>query len=318
MTKRPHGDKLTFNSDSDPQGSGRGGRVFLGGLCRKLGIMLIMTGVLALAGCGFPWIGNPFKAKEGTTSTTQHAPALPSYVNKTGADGKAMGVPQNIYAEPATLRMRIYQLTLPLGAFSLNEKIWRQLDEDTLDSATTVLLAQNGLRAAVGPQDRWSAIYKILEGPGTSFQEYLCQTDGRSAVQVITRQNLPEQTIFYVDRDFTALGRTFDRCDNAMRLSMSRLKESSDMLVQVEPFVILGTIGVNRDERDLGVVRTTHQQEQTFHNLRVETRLAGKNFLVLAPLNPKTNAFSVGTHFLSDSEKVPPTETVLIFVPIKK
>lgn len=284
---------------------------------RPAGMALILATCALLSGCGFPWLDSWWgdsPKPEPPSPATQEA-------NNTGTDGPMTlnhGVPEHIHAEPTTLRIRVYQLIVPLGAFSLNEKIWRQLDEDTLDSTTSVLLAQNGFRAGMGLQERWTSIYKLLDGPGTSFREYLCQTDGRSSVQIVTRQNQSDQNIFYVDRDGQNLGRTFELCDNALRLSISRQMENSDMKVQVEPFVITGTVDIARHNQETGVVRTTRQDEQTFHNLRIETLIPASKFLILAPLNPKKNPFSVGTRFLSATDQIPATETILVFVPIKK
>lgn len=227
-------------------------------------------------------------------------------------------VPHHTMVVPAALRVQVYALTLPLGAFSDNEKIWRQLDEDALDSQTSVLLAQNGIRAAVGPQERWPAIAKMLEGPGTLSQEYLCQTDGRSNVQIPTRPNVTEQTVFYVDRDLQLQGRTFQRCDNAIRLSMSPVRGSPDMIVQIEPVVLVGTIEVSRGPQEMGVVRMTLPQEETFRNLRLETQLKSGQFMVLAPADSKASSFSVGTRFLTNTDRVPAQEMVLVFVPVTR
>lgn len=283
---------------------------------KRAQVGIAIAGCGLLTGCGFPWLD----AWWGDNSKPNLQPATTQETTLRGASGPIAinrGVPEHIHAEPNTLRMRIYQLILPVGTFSLNEKIWRQLDEDTLDSATSVLLAQNGFRAGTGVQEHWTNIYKILDGPGTSFREFLCQTDGRTSVQIVTRQNQSDQNIFYVDKDGQNLGRTFELCDNALRLSLSRQQDSSDMKVQVEPFVITGTVDIARHNVETGIVRTTRQDEQTFHNLRIETVIAANKFLILAPLNPKKNPFSVGTRFLSDSDQIPATETILVFVPIK-
>ncbi len=66
------------------------------------------------------------------------------------------------------------------------------------------------------------------------------------------------------------------------------------------------------------MVRVTSPQEATFANLRLTASLKADQFLVIAPADPKAaaSAFSVGTRFLSDADKVPALETVLVFVPI--
>ncbi|MEI8194526.1 MAG: hypothetical protein WCI73_01310 [Phycisphaerae bacterium] len=286
--------------------------------CRRVGLLLGLAAACGLgSGCSRTfWDGTWLWGKPliGAAPTPTSKENLTDLAQRTAPTG----IPNQIHADEAHLRIRVYQMSMPLGTFSLNDKIWRQLDEDALDSATSVLLAQNGLRAAVGRQDRWPAVAKLLDGPGTRTQEYVCLSDGRSAIQITTRPNLPEQTVFYVDRDLELQGRTFARCDNAVRLSMASLKDTTDMLVQLEPLVITGTVEISRNGSDLGITRQSRPQEETFRNLRLQSRVAAKDFLVLAPLNPKGNAFSVGTRFLSNADTVPPMETILVFVPLPK
>lgn len=203
-------------------------------------------------------------------------------------------------------RVRLLRVSLPAGTVSSNEKIWRQLDEDALDSRTSVMLAQNGLRAGVAPINRWPGLSKMLDVTGAGSQDYICQTDGRSAVNVVVRDKIDFQIIVSVDRDSAQQGRTFERCENAFRLSMSMLKTSKDLMVQLEPIV---QFGGSLNGQSTG-------NEITFLDIRLWTTIKQDQFLMVAPADPKSNKFSIGTRFLSDSDKVPPTETVLVFVPI--
>ena len=117
-------------------------------------------------------------------------------------------------------RVTVYSISVPVGAFSSNEKIWSQLNEDALDSRTSVLMAQNGLRAATGTVAKWPGIAAMLDIPGAATQQTLMQTDGRSSINVVTRQSVTDQIVVSIDRDLQEQGRTFERCDNGFRLSM--------------------------------------------------------------------------------------------------
>src|SRR5277367_6429520 len=121
-------------------------------------------------------------------------------------------------------RMIVYRITLPVGTFRTNDKVWAELNEDALDSKTAVLLAQNGLRAGTGPLPRWAEISKLIDVPGAATDQMVCETDGRSTVNVVTRSNVADQIVVSVDRDLEQQGRTFNRCDDGFRLSMRKTR----------------------------------------------------------------------------------------------
>jgi hypothetical protein len=215
----------------------------------------------------------------------------------------------NIIVDTTPLpRVRLLRVSLPAGTVSNNEKVWRQLDEDALDSNTSVMLAQNGLRAGIATVSRWPGMSKLLDVTGATRQDFVCQTDGRSPLNVVVRDRIADQIIVSVDRDNVQQGRTFEKCENAFRLSLSTLKTHGDVMVQLEPIV---TFGVTPAGQPIG-------SEVTFLDIRLWTTIKQDQFLMVAPADPKANRYSVGTRFLSDNEKVPPTETVLVFVPIGK
>jgi hypothetical protein len=230
----------------------------------------------------------------------------------------ASGAGAGTSAGPAALipRVTVYRITLPVGLFSANDKIWAQLNEDAVDSKTTVMLAQNGLRAATGPVGRWPGISQLLQGTaGASTDQFVYQTDGRSSVNVVTRAGVTDQIVVSIDRDLQQQGRTFERCDNGFRLAMKPVKNKAELVVQLEPIVTLGTVNVIRAGVEQGITRTGFSSEETFSDLNLAATLTADQFLVVSAMDPKASPFSVGTLWLSDQEKAPPTETVLIFVP---
>ena len=218
-------------------------------------------------------------------------------------------------------RVTVYRIIMPVGSFSTNDKVWSQLNEDAIDSKTAVLMAQNGLRAATGAVGRWPLIANLLDIPGSSHDQMIVQTDGRSAINVVTRQNVTDQIVVSVDRDLQQQGRTFERCDNGFRLSMRGVRNKPELQVQLEPVVTLGTVQVMRTGSggmEMGVTRSGFSSEETFEDLRMAATLNAEQFLVISAMDPKTSPFSVGTLWLSDHDKVPATETVLVFVPVGK
>ncbi|HVT79676.1 MAG TPA: hypothetical protein VHM90_03385 [Phycisphaerae bacterium] len=224
--------------------------------------------------------------------------------------------PQNLNTGPVpnamVPRVAVYRITVPVGSFSGNSKIWSQLNEDAIDSKTAVLMAQNGLRAATGAVGRWPAVAAQLDVPATN-QPQMVQTDGRTSINVLTRQNVTDQIVVSVDRDLQQQGRTFERCDNGFRLSIRGVHNKPELQVQLEPIVTLGTVQIVRP--GIGVTSSGFTSEETFDDLRMAATLNSQQFLVISAMDPKASPFSVGTLWLSDHDKVPATETVLVFVP---
>lgn len=219
---------------------------------------------------------------------------------------------------PLIPRVTVYRISAPVGTFTSNDKVWSELNEDALDSKTSVLLAQNGLRAGVGMIARWPSIQRLVDVPGASSDQFNCQTDGRSSVNVVTRPGITDEIVVSIDRDLQQQGRTFERCDNGFRLSMHGIRGKHELVVQLEPIVTLGTVAVSHTVGELGTGKQGFTSEEAFNDLLMSAHLNSDQFLILSPVDPKESRFSVGSLWLSDVEKAPPTETVLIFVPAAK
>jgi hypothetical protein len=221
-------------------------------------------------------------------------------------------------------RMIVYKITLPVGTFSTNDKVWSQLNEDGLDSKTNVLLAQNGLRAATGPIARWETLGKIIDVPGATTDQMVCQTDGHSTLNVVTRSNVTDQIVVSIDRDLQQQGRTFERCDDGFRLTMRKVRAlnkndengaaSAELMVELEPVVTQGSAALRPASMSItGGGAFTSEEE--FSDLQMGATLGADQFLVVAPQDPKESRFSVGSLWLSNPDHVPATETVLVFIP---
>jgi hypothetical protein len=216
-------------------------------------------------------------------------------------------------ATPMIPRVMLYRIVLPVGAFSGNAPIWSMLNEDAIDSTTSVLLAHNGLRAATGSVNRWPEIFKLIDPEGSFNQPVIIQTDGRSSINLPTRQRIADLYVSAVDRDRQLQIRQYQNCDNGFRLSVRGVRDKAQIRVQLEPVVTLGAIQVTRP--GIGYTTTGITTEESFEDLRLAANLTAGEFLVLAAMNPRPGSLSVGTQWLSNPDQVPPTETVLILVP---
>jgi hypothetical protein len=273
---------------------------------RFLGASLLLALGLSLPGCQVwnGWLKMLMVNPDNSTRTAKGKPTK----------GEQLAQP-NGPAAANLPRIVVYKISVPVGTFSANEKVWAELNEDALDSKTSVLMAQNGLRAGTGPLARWPAINRLVDVPGATTDKFVCQTDGRSSLNVVTRSGVADQIVVSINRDLEQRGQAFERCDNGFRLSMRGVRNKPELVVQLEPVVTLGTVNITRPQGAVGVVSQQEAAEEGFPDLRMAATLEPDQFLVLAPVSPKDNTFSVGSLWLSDPDKVPALETVLVFVP---
>jgi hypothetical protein len=216
-------------------------------------------------------------------------------------------------ASAALPRLMVYQIIMPVGGFTGRDKVWALLNEDVLDSKTAMQLRQNGLRVAQGLVTRWPEISKLLDPTGVSLQPIIIQPDGRTPLNIKTRVGVAEESVFTVDQNRQTHGRTFERCDNAFRLTIGGVRNKAALLVGLEPVVTPGTPAT---APALGATHSDFAMEATLEDMQMAVALTSEQFLVLSALDPKPGSHSVGALWLSDQDRVPATETVLVFVPL--
>lgn len=212
----------------------------------------------------------------------------------------------------------VYKLTLPVGTFSANRKVWRQLNEDVVGARTTVLLAENGLRAGEAPRVRWPAIARLINVQGSLNQPIICKSDGRSALTLLTRKNVESEIIAYVDHQQHQVCRTYVDCDDGLMMAMRLVHGGRATQVALEPVVHLGTVSFKRNGMHLGLTGEVRPLIKPFAGLQMAATVKRQHFLVLCPAAPKRDKFSIGSQFLSHTQTLPATETVLVFVPVQK
>jgi hypothetical protein len=223
-------------------------------------------------------------------------------------------IPTDVARHDDKPTVRVMMITLPAGTASGNEKVWRLVNEDALSADTSVLLAQNGLRAAVAPLSRWPALAGLIDTPSATTRWLYAQTDGRTPLLIRTHENVRSQTLFVVDKDTHLEGRSYADCDNGMRLAMTRERGTDNIMVQLEPVVQLGTVSYHRLVPGLTPAGVTQPKEETLVGLRIQALLKPGHFLLVAPSDTK-EPYLVGTRFLANTDTVPATETLLVFIP---
>ena len=212
--------------------------------------------------------------------------------------------------------VQILRLRLPLGRFTGNKKIWRILSPVAADRRTRHLLAANGIRSGTASFKQWRHIAPWLNKPGTTSQRIYCQLSGIHPVTVTVRSNVRRELLAYVNAKNALTVRSFQNCDNDILLAAHLLEHSPDTVMQLEPAVRLGTVTFTRGPHALGLIQGTRPVEHLFPQLQMTVQIAPRHFVVLAAADAAGRPAAIGSAFLSETRRVPPRETVLLFIPM--
>ncbi len=231
------------------------------------------------------------------------------------ATGPAAARPAPQPFQPPT-EIQVLRLTLPLGTFSANQKVWSMLEHNVASGKTTAWLSANGLRAGTATFSVWKKIVKLINKPGSTNQRIYCQVNGVRSVALVVRPNVRREILVYHTLPGGLVVRTYRNCDDVILLAAHENRKIPATIVQIEPAVNLGTVTFRRGPLALGIVRGVRPLQRVFTRLRISVAIPPRRFLVIAPSDPRGRPLSVGSAFLSRPQHVPPRETVLVFVPM--
>ncbi len=246
------------------------------------------------------------------------APTTPA---KTPSSSVSTGhtVPGHSSLEPlynSVAEVQILRLRLPLGRFTGNKTIWRIFSPIAASRRTLHLLAANGIRSGTASFKQWRRIAPWLNKPGTTSQRIYCQLSGINPVTVTVRSNVQRELLAYLNAKNALTVRTFRNCDNDILLAAHLLEHSPDTVMQLEPAVRLGVVTFTRGPHALGLIQGTRPVEHLFPQLQMTVQIAPQHFVVLAAADATGRPASIGSAFLSETRRVPPRETVLLFIPM--
>src|SRR4051812_7848995 len=123
--------------------------------------------------------------------------------------------------KPNPLRVDIYQISVPLGTVSRNEKFWKRIDETCVDVATSDLLQKNGMRVGVAPTSEWGYFRGIMKDhPAVTKINTLVGMGGNGKpVELPVRKQVDRQEIFYFDSTNALIGRSYDASENVISMT---------------------------------------------------------------------------------------------------
>jgi hypothetical protein len=217
---------------------------------------------------------------------------------------------------PTAVQVTIYQLSVPYGTVSRNEKFWKRIDETVVDVTTNETLFKNGIRVGEAPTSEWDYFKNIMEeNPATTRIDSLVSMDGKT-VELAMRKEVQRQDIFYFDNENTLHGRSFDGCENLMTLVLQPAPRKRDTVrLTMCPVVrsMRKRLEYSSRNKEQGEIQYAAPEHLYDLNLRVDVPI--DTFFVVAPSGEATWPTSVGNSFFVNAGPAERMETVLLLVP---
>jgi hypothetical protein len=272
--------------------------------------VLAATATIAVAGCQQDEQATPpvavHPAKDGGNAVYAHQ-----------LDASAAGDP-SAGRKIRIVQLDVYQLVVPLGAISRSEEFWKHVDEQSVDVGTYDLLRKNGWRVGMAPTGEWNYFHDIIETyPASSKPSALSASavGGNSSMELSMKTAVPYQNVFYFNDVNALYGRTFERCDNLLNVTLQQVPRKPGVArVTVCPTVRSlrrrFEVTMKNDERVIEYVHPEH-----LYDLNLQTDIPAGQFLVLAPSPEVKWKTSLGATFLVQDAAAERLETVILLVP---
>jgi hypothetical protein len=264
-----------------------------------------------LAGCAMMcWSCGPRKAAVQPPTTPAETKAI--FFPPDAQVRQADAVPEQQYL----IQLGVYRITVPAGSISGSPQFWKHIDEHAVDIPTYDLLYKNGVRVGVAAASEWDYFKEILDQHPAKTQPGAFSGVHVQDIDLEMKLKVPYQDLFYFDTNGDLVGRSFDRCDNLLRVSF-----------QVAPrkpgTVRLGICPVVRSLRErivaVGDINTVSRQfihPEQFYELNLTADIPIDGFLVVAPSPEGKWPSTLGNNFLINDGPTEQTETLMIFRPI--
>ena len=259
----------------------------------------------------------------GTPQVPPPAPNPPSMSSaKAAPDSEPMKMMQrgqssiaSAAAAPVGMRVDLYQLQVPLGAVSRNEKFWKRVDEHCVDPGTYDLLYKNGIRVGQAPIADWDYFRQVMEQyPAVAKQSSLVAGEGK-AVELSVRKGMPSQDIWYYNADNVLEGKTFDACENIIALTFQPApRHAGAMRVALCP-TVRNTQKRLQYSANNNEVEVTYAAPQRMYDLNLKTDVPIENFLIVAPSSDAARRTSIGNGFFITTGTAERLENVLLIIP---
>jgi hypothetical protein len=218
--------------------------------------------------------------------------------------------------EPVTVQqLDIYQLSVPLGAVSHSDEFWKRVDEQTVDIATYDLLLKNGMRVGVASNSEWAYFKGIVDQHPTKSRQCTATGGDAGAVELMLKEKINFQNVFYLNDRNQVFGRTYEHCENAIGVSYQPApRKTGTVRISVCPLVRSlrkrFEVTIRNEEREISYVAP-----ENLYDLNLITDVPLDGFLVIAPSNHARIPSSLGSSFLVGGNISEQFEQVILLVP---
>jgi hypothetical protein len=266
-----------------------------------LGLGVVMVLLSSAVGCGGP----PKSA--GPAGATNGA-AAPPLVADPNVQFRLAGTPSAFYLD-------VYQVAVPFGAVSRNDDFWRRVDEELIDPATKDLLLKNGVRAGVASNDDWDFFKAAIEQHPHVARSGSAVATGNGQIELLMKENVPEQDIFFLGDVGYPWGRTYEKCDDLVGVSFwPDPRRRGEMRLSVSPTVRSTRTHLEYTAREEQRVFVEVRPEYLYQ-LNLRTTIPADRFVVIGLSPAGKESTSLGHQFLTLDGGVEMKEQVLILVP---
>lgn len=236
--------------------------------------------------------GLPHTSSSRAVPTTQ-PPASPVHSRAPVTPRDATPAPQLFY------HLVVFRIHAPLGTISDNEVLWKPVDETVVSPATYDLLWKNGVRVGTAPLETLRHLDQYLENnPDTSSSIVGFEAQH---VELAATRDIPQQNVFFLDRDNVLQGRSYDRCDNVLYLSFAAAPRRPGLVrISIAPAVLSFrkrleySLASNRADREIRFFAP-----KVYYDINLRVDLPMDRFLLIAPSPESMFETSIGRLFFT-------------------
>jgi hypothetical protein len=215
---------------------------------------------------------------------------------------------------PVVYHLEIYLISVPQGAFSANEEFWKRINEQVVDVSTAARLYYSGIRTGVAPLGELEHFSKYLDETAPVKKLTLTGMEIKNA-EIEMKPDVRQQKIFYLDRQFTQVGRDYEQSANVMNVSFERASRRPGHL----RLALCPMVRALRKRWQLTQMNEQYEvayvSPEVFYDLNFRVDIPGDSFLVVSPSPKASLSTSLGNAFLMKETATDRLEQVLIIIP---
>jgi hypothetical protein len=265
--------------------------------------------LFVIAGCATPPAEQPQAAAE------DELPAEAEPAREVVMAPPVGTMPQLDPNEPAVqvFALSVYDLSVPMGEVTRNDELWKRLDEQALDVATTDILNKNGIRVAVGFTREWEHLREHLDDPDAQVIRMHDLEDRQT--EVTMRRRVPDQVIAHFESDGSLVMKTRPQADLMMNIGYRRTpRQDGSLRVSLTPSIR----SIRQQPRVVDVgdgFGVSMDAEEFLYDLNLRADVAVGEYLIVAASEQSDLETLLGRVFFREQSGPELLERVLVVVP---